>query len=702
MNIQISTDMMKKSEKFSIYMNLYKDLFNQDAIFSDETSNFRNPVEPYGYESTNIKIRTAKDNVDRVFISYDFKNIEMRKSYSEEIFDYYEVNIQGINKKIEYYFEIHKNNEVFFYNKCGISKNIDGVYNFRIFPDFKTPDWAKGAVMYQIYVDRFYDGDKNNNVLDNEYIYLGKPSCYIKQWDKYPSTDDIRNFYGGDLKGIIDKLDYLRELGIEVIYLNPIFVSPSNHKYDIQDYDYVDPHIGVIAEDGGEALGNGHFHNKFASMYVKRTTDKINLEASNKLVENLIQKAHDNGIRVIFDGVFNHCGAFNKWLDREGFYGKQESYPPGAYREEKSPYNNYFLWYDTQNWPNNDCYDGWWGFDNHPKLNYEGSKELYDYILSVGAKWVSPPYNADGWRLDVAADLGKNIEFNHKFWKDFRKAVKSANPNAIILAEHYGDANEWLQGDEWDTVMNYDAFMEPLTWFLTGMEKHSDEFREDLFCNGAVFQSAMRYHMARLSVQSIQIAMNELSNHDHSRFLTRTNMTVGRLNTKGPEASSYNINKGIMKEAITFQMTWPGAPTIYYGDEVGVTGWTDPDNRRTYPWGNEDKELLEYHRAIIAIHKKYLPFKTGSVEYLECSYGILAYGRWDKKDKLIIILNNDKKDRQLKLSVWKIGVRMESKLNRILISTQYDFNTNNEIYNVSNGIFKVHLPPYSSIILEEI
>lgn len=702
MEFKLNTNIMKKSEKLSTYMRLYKDFFNEKAVFSDETANFRNPVEPEGYQPVKIKLRTAKDNVNEAFIRCNGKNIKMRKIYSQGIFDYYEGEIPGFNEKVEYYFEIYKNEEIFFYNKNGIGRNIDTTYNFKIIPDFKIPEWAKGAVMYQIYVDRFYDGDKTNNVMDNEYIYLGKPSANIKEWNKVPSTDDVRNFYGGDLKGIIDKLDYLKDLGVEVIYLNPIFVSPSNHKYDIQDYDYVDPHIGVIKEDSGEALGSGHFHNKFATKYMKRTTDKINLEASNQLAIELINQAHSKNIKIIFDGVFNHCGAFNKWLDREGFYEKQPNYPPGAYRKKESPYNSYFLWYDIDNWPNNDCYDGWWGFDNHPKLNYEGSQELYDYIIGIGAKWVSYPYNADGWRLDVAADLGKSREFNHKFWKDFRKSVKEANENSIILAEHYGDASEWLQGDEWDTVMNYDAFMEPLTWFLTGMEKHSDEFRGDLLCNGDAFQGAMKYHMAKFSIQSLQIAMNELSNHDHSRFLTRTNMTVGRLNSKGPEAASYNINIGIMKEAVTFQMTWPGAPTIYYGDEAGVVGWTDPDDRRTYPWGNENKELLEFHKTTIAIHKKYSALKTGSLEYLECSYGILAYGRWDDRSKLVIALNNDSVERTINLPVWKIEIKRKSKLNRILLSTRDSFTTESLIYNVRKGIVEIKLPPYSSIILEEI
>lgn len=152
-------------------------------------------------------------------------------------------------------------------------------------------------------------------------------------------------------------------------------------------------------------------------------------------------------------------------------YHANGGYEDGAFLSKESPYRSFFGFQDENGWPDNTSYEGWWDYDTLPKLNYEGSEELYDYILGIAAKWVSAPYYVDGWRLDVAADLGHSSEFNHKFWRDFRKAVKTANPEALILAEHYGDPKDWLEkGDQWDTVMNYDAFMEPLTWFLTGME----------------------------------------------------------------------------------------------------------------------------------------------------------------------------------------------------------------------------------------
>lgn len=695
----INIQSLNRVSQISLYAGIQSGYLNVEAVFSDETLNFISNNEPASGEYVTIKIRAAKDNVDSVLLNIEPNRIvNSVKTETTGIFDYWSAAVK-IEENINYYFTIIKNNCLYFYNKRGLYKEIEPAYNFKLLPDFKTPVWAKGAVMYQIYVDRFYNGDKSNDVVDNEYAYIGRAAKHIDNWENEVSKDDICNFYGGDLKGVIEKMSYLQELGIDAIYFNPIFVSPSNHKYDIQDYDYIDPHYGVIIDDGGSPLVFEKFHNKFATMYIKRTTDKANLEASNQLMASLIQIAHDNGIKVILDGVFNHCGAFNKWLDKEGFYN-QKGYPAGAYREQSSPYNHYFKWYE-KDWPNNDCYDSWWGHDNHPKLYFEDSKELYDYILNIGAKWVSPPFNADGWRLDVAADLGYSKEFNHKFWKDFRVAVKKANPNAIILAEHYGDPDDWLKGDQWDTVMNYDAFMEPITWFLTGMEKHSETYRGDMFCNAMAFENAMRYHMSRFSVQSLQTAMNQLSNHDHSRFLTRTNMTSGRLHTMCSNAADIGINKGIMFEAVVMQMTWPGAPTIYYGDEAGLTGWTDPDNRRTYPWGKEDACLLEFHKEMIRLHKTYECLKTGSLEYLYNECGIISYGRWDDGDKIVIIINNNNIPKELDIPVWKINTALNSNMKKLIATNASGFNTDREVYKVTNGLVCVSLPSFSSLILKE-
>ena len=335
-----------------------------------------------------------------------------------------------------------------------------------------------------------------------------------------------------------------------------------------------------------------------------------------------------------------------------------------------------------------------------PKLNYEASRDLFEYVLHIARKWVSPPYNADGWRLDVAADLGHSPEYNHYFWKEFYKAVKQANPNAVVLAEHYGNPVDWLHGDEWDSVMNYDAFMEPVTWFLTGMQKHSDDFRQDMLGNAESFWGAMTYNSVNMTMPSLYMAMNQLSNHDHSRFLTRTNHVVGRTNSLGPEMADYNVNKAVMREAVLIQMTWPGAPTIYYGDEAGVTGFTDPDNRRTYPWGREDKELIEFHKQMIAIHKENREFLTGSLKYMEADYNVIGYGRFNRQEQSLILVNNNQHEITKELSVWQIGTPKEGVMKRLMLTTAEGFTGEKTDYPIIKGKVKVTLPPTSAIVLK--
>jgi alpha-glucosidase len=586
-----------------------------------------------------------------------------------------------------------------YYNRLGVSRRIEHGYSFFILPGFKTPDWAKGAVFYQIFVDRFYNGDRSNDVETGEYTYIGEKVEKVTDWEKPPAFMGVREFYGGDLQGIIDKLDYLQDLGVEALYLNPIFVSPSNHKYDIQDYDYVDPHYGKIVKDEGELLGVEDEGNENASRYRCRVTNRENLEASNEVLKELIEKLHKRGMRLILDGVFNHCGSFNKWMDKEKLYAAQKGYEKGAFVSEQSPYRSYFGFH-KESWPDNIHYDGWWGHDTLPKLNYENSEKLKSEILRIAGKWVSPPFQADGWRLDVAADLGYSTEYNHSFWKDFRRQVREKNPEALILAEHYGDPSPWLQGDEWDTVMNYDAFMEPVTWFLTGMEKHSDEKRQELKGNANVFWDGMRYNMARLSVPSALTAMNELSNHDHSRFLTRTNGKVGRVQQLGSEAAELGTNKGIFRAAVVILMTWPGAPTIYYGDEAGLCGFTDPDNRRTYPWGKEDQELITLHKDMIQIHKAYTALKIGSLIKLNGEPGFIAYGRFCEGEKLIIAVNESWEERTVFIPAWKTGIMDEDLLLQLICTDEEGHSVKTETYHTENGMLELKMKPVSAIVLK--
>ena len=663
---------------------------NRAAIFSDGTGNFVNPAEPEINSQVEILCRTGRDDAEKVTAVVDGVCYDMYVKERNSQFDYYAVTLSLESHQISYHFQIEKKGELICYNRQGVVDEINPYFDFCIIPGFHTPAWAKGAVMYQIFVDRFYNGDSSNDVVDREYSYIGEPVTRVKDWNKMPASMGVREFYGGDLKGIWEKLDYLQDLGVEVLYLNPIFVSPSNHKYDTQDYDYVDPHYGVITKDGGEVLPEGDLDNSHAERYIQRVVNKENLEASNAFFASFVEEVHKRGMKVILDGVFNHCGSFNKWLDREKIYDRDASYEKGAFLTEDSPYHDFFHFYPDGSWPDNTHYDSWWGNDTLPKLNYEESEKLASYVMRIAKKWVSEPYNVDGWRLDVAADLGHSEDYNHGFWRKFRESVKKANPEAIILAEHYGDPSPWLDGSQWDTVMNYDAFMEPVSWFLTGMEKHSDMAAPDMIGDSSAFFGAMTDYGARFTMPSAQVAMNELSNHDHSRFLTRTNKKVGRTAFAGPRAADMGVNTAVMRQAVVMQMTWVGAPTLYYGDEAGVCGWTDPDNRRSYPWGREDNELIRFHKEMIRIHRDYQVFKTGSMLYLHSENGLIVYGRFQGEEKAVIAVQTGGTQREIQVDVWRLGLKDGEKIASMMATDQQGFSLEARVLTVKDG--KVSIP----------
>ncbi len=665
------------------------------------TLDYLRPAEPDKNRITQIRFRAHKDDELEITLMWGDQRRRMSKAEVDGEFVYYDVESKTGSDAVSYYFEVKAaDGDFVIYDKRGCVPATMDSMKFRVFPGFSTPRWAKGAVMYQIFVDRFCNGDTSNDVESNEYFYNGFIASKVDDWYQNPDPyQDFIEFYGGDLKGVMDKLDYLQDLGIDAIYFNPIFVSPSSHKYDTQDYDHIDPHFGVIVEDGGELIDSDDSSNELATKYIARVTNRKNLEASDALFAELVEEAHKRGIRVILDGVFNHCGSFNKWLDKEKIYETSREYEKGAYVAENSPYHDFFSFYGGS-WPCNGSYDGWWGYDTLPKLNYEGSKELEDYIISIGKKWVSPPYNADGWRLDVAADLGHSQEYNHRFWKRFREEVKKANSQAIILAEHYGPARGWLQGDEWDTVMNYDAFMEPLTWFLTGMDKHSDKFEPGRIGNAREFFDTMLYCGGEnFSMPSLYTAMNQLSNHDHSRFLTRTNHRVGRSTGEIPSPADLGVQKCVMREAVMIQMTWPGAPTLYYGDEAGVCGFTDPDNRRTYPWGREDKEMIRFHKEMIRIHKNCPELLTGSIRELCADRNFLAFARFNRTAAAVVVINNNDFEVTKEITVWPAGIPRDAKLHPEISSDNMGFVLDGAPIRVKDGILTITLSRKSGTVL---
>ena len=674
-------------------------MINRKALFSDETSLFKTPYEPVAGDRVTLKFRTLKNDVSKVYAVINGVQRLMKKlPAGREIsnFDFYSVTFKCPAKTVKYYFMAYDDDDAVAFNRLGCVENAQEEYDYSFVPGFKVPDWAKGAVFYQIFTDRFFNGEKSNDVEDNEYYYTGGHSRKITDWDKPPEELDVNCFYGGDLQGVRQKLDYLQGLGVEAVYFNPLFVSPSNHKYDTQDYDHIDPHIAVIEDDLEHSMQFWEHNNGYAPKYIKRVISPKNLEKSNEYFAELVKELHRRGMRVVIDGVFNHCGSFNKWMDREGVYLYKEGYEEkGAYQSADSPYRSYFRFKKKEA---HSEYEGWWGFQTLPKLDYEHSPELVEFILSTGAKWVSEPFGVDGWRLDVAADLGHCVKFNHKFWQMFRKRVRSANPEAFIFAEHYGDPQGWFNGKEWDSVMNYDAFMEPVTWFLTGMEKHSESFDGSKLWDGNAFFESMFKNMSKFPRPALDSALNQLSNHDHSRFLTRTNGTVGTLKTSGSQSAGYNVDLSVMALGVLIQMTWPGSPGIYYADEAGQVGWTDPDSRRTYPWGNEDKLLISYHKDVIALRKDIHCLKTGSIKNLDAGNGYIIYGRFDGDDCAAVIINCTDGDLNLSVPVWELGVPTGAVMQRRLLTYSAGYTTDGDNCEVRHGRLFLTLPAKSGSV----
>jgi glycosidase len=478
-------------------------------------------------------------------------------------------------------------------------------YSFQIDvydPAFETPDWMKDAVVYQIFPDRFYNGHQGNDPTLSDPTVYDNP-VLVKAWDELPEgycrayegvTCDEgplgRDFFGGDLKGVRQKLDYLQDLGVTAIYFNPIFMAPSNHLYDTTDYYEIEPYFGPYGQ------------------YV-----------------SLLEHAEQQGIHLILDGVFNHTSSDSLYFDR---YSRYKTV--GAFESQDSAFYN---WYTFYQWP--DDYNSWWGFDSLPVLTE--IQEVRDFIYgdgdSVARYWIER--GAAGWRLDVAPDK------SHGWWQEFRPAVKSTNPEAIIIGEIWDDASPWILGDEFDSTMNY-RFRRAIIGFVNGDTNDPNQgFIRDL--NPDQFNSVLQSIKEDYPPPAYETAMNLVGTHDTQRILWA--LTPGARNREDKEFNDINLAEGKAKLKLLaiMQMTMPGAPTIYYGDEAGLTGDTDPDDRRPFPWGNEDLDLLDHYQTLISLRHEHSFLRTGSYDrlYTHNDDGTYAYGRKDASGAAVVAVNRD-------------------------------------------------------------
>ncbi len=488
-------------------------------------------------------------------------------------------------------------------------------YSYQIdvyLPDFQTPDWMKNAVIYQIFPDRFSNGNVNNDPDPADTPVYGNP-VLKKDWADLPEgycrayvgvTCDEgplgRDFFGGDLKGIAKKLDYLEELGVTAIYLNPIFRAPSNHLYDTTDYRHVDPYFGNL-------LG-----------YTR-----------------LVQLADARGIHIILDGVFNHTSSDSLYFDKDSRYVRL-----GAYESQSAAT---YDWYTFYTWP--DDYNSWWGYDTLPVLTeiQEVKDFIYNRANSVARRWILA--GAAGWRLDVAN------EKSHTWWEEFRARVKDADPEAIILGELWDDASEWVLGDELDSAMNY-RFRRALLGFVNGATSDPNQ-GAIAELNADQFDAALRSIQEDYPAPAYETLMNLVDSHDTQRILWA--LTPGERNREDKEFNAQNLAEGKAKQKLValLQMTLPGAPTIFYGDEVALTGDTDPDDRRAYPWGGEDQDMLAHYRLLTGLRNANSYLRTGSFDRLwtHNDDGTYAYGRKDGSGAAVVAVNKNTAEHSLVIDV---------------------------------------------------
>ena len=486
--------------------------------------------------------------------------------------------------------------------------------------EFNT-NWMLGGIMYQIFVDRF---KKGGNCKPKDYAIINEDwYCGIPQYaDKPGGYVENNMFFGGDLYGVIQKLDYLKELGVTCLYLCPIFDAYSNHKYDTSDYMSVDQMFG-----------------------------------SEEAFDLLMDEIKKRDMHIILDGVFNHTGADSIYFNRENRYNSV-----GAYQSKDSPY---YEWYNFKNYP--DKYECWWDVKILPRVNSE-CPSYQRFIYGDGGvveKWAKK--GIDGFRLDVADELSDN------FLQQFNKKLKSINPKSIIYGEvwedasnkiAYGKRKKYFLGNELDSVMNY-----PLRTAIISYIKNGDY---------QAFNDACKMLFTHYPEYNANLLMNSLGTHDTERILTvlggddGSQLTNKELSTKKMTPNQRKNAKKLLKLATAVLYTMPGIPCIYYGDEAGMEGYRDPFNRMPYPWGKEDKELLDFYKNLGKIRANEPLYRAGKLKILHSSDKCLLFARNDDSSAIFTLINR---------SDMNIEVKSIDKL--------IDITTNKEFQSVSANSFKI-------------
>lgn len=529
-----------------------------EAVYHRPKMNWAYAVDTHTLQ---IRIQTKKGDMEQVSLLHGDKYIweksskvePMERLISDALFDYWEISVHLSLRRLRYGFKLESAGQTLWFTEKGFFEEMPpdswGLFEYPFLHAgeiFAAPAWVKDAVFYQIFPERFANGNVLNDPTE------------VEEWGGKPTPT---NFFGGDLQGVLDHIDHLKELGVNAVYFTPVFEATTNHKYDTTDYMKIDPHFG-----------------------------------NNELMKELVSTFHQNGIRVVLDAVFNHCG---------------NSFKPFRDVLEKGEKSAYAGWFHVREWPLT-VKEGFPTYDTFafepimPKMNTE-NPEVRKYLLEVARYWVED-IGIDGWRLDVADEV------DHAFWRDFRSVVKQANPEAYILGEVWHDALPWLQGDQYDAVMNYPFTDAVINFAAKGK------------LDAAGFAAELGHQIGLYSQPVTEAAFNILDSHDTARLLYRC-----------------KENKDLMKAAVVLQFTYPGVPCVYYGDEVGMSGGDDPDSRRCMVWekADQDLDLFGFYQNIIRFRKEHPALRSGKLRFLlqEAGSRTVAFERELSGERIVVAVN---------------------------------------------------------------
>ena len=623
----VSNPLPKKGEKITIALQVSED----------------SPVKA-------VVLRTKLNGVERLFKMNKITDKNILATNTANGLSRYETSIQVFEKELRYQFYLTTEDCIYYYTENGITTYIPNeAYDFRILTDYQQPTWVKNAVFYQIFPERFCNGNPDNDVKDNEYVFDGYPVKKVKDWNSIPEEYEkahCLDFYGGDLEGITQKIPYLKKLGITAIYLNPIFYGATVHKYDCLDYFHVDPHFG-----GDEAF------------------------------EELCKELHKNDIKIILDVSINHTGIACKWFNRDGtFFPKSQ----GAFNNPDSEEREFYFF------GKDNSYKSWFNVTTLPTLNYTSEKlrnRLYRDSDSLVKKWLKPPYSTDGWRFDVADTMARNdeLQLHHEVWPEIRKSIKEENSQAYILAEDWSDCTDFLNGDEWDSPMNYIGSSRPIRQFFGETDILNTRLPElnsvKYKMTAKDFSGRISSILNRLPFAIRQVQFNLLGSHDLPRM-----------------HNNPKISKDAYKGAVIMMFTLPGSANIYYGDEAEIDGTAPAMEGCRYPmpWDKdiESTDAYKMYSTLTKIKTTSPAFVDGGFKFLWDEDYVVAFARFTPKDLFITVASSDTEDREIKLPIYIFGKDFSKNIPKT------DVFGNKLETSVDSGFLKVKIPAGKSYLID--